>query len=119
MSFFKSTKNLWRLVKTLEQYEPMAGQLLKDQGNKEREVEIAYKSGFIDQHQFERIKSLWTFCKLASQAKEISEEWKRIQQDEHDFNFAFQSHPTEDTQSRYLYRKGIADGIKWCINRFS
>lgn len=72
-----------------------------------------------DLREWERLKLLSQFVHLHGKAKEIETEWQRIQQDEHDFQFAFNSSPNEETQSRFLYRKGVADGIKWCLKNFS
>lgn len=70
-------------------------------------------------HALNRWKILYRFVCLMGKAREIELEWQRIQQDEHDFNYAFQTGMNEDKQARYLYKKGIADGIKWCVDRFS
>lgn len=72
-----------------------------------------------DIQEWNRLKLLSKFVHLSGKAKEIELEWQRIQQDEHDFQFAFQTTPNEETQSKYIYKKGIADGIKWCIDRFN
>lgn len=69
--------------------------------------------------EWERLKLLSQFVHLFGKGKEIETEWQRIQQDEHDFQFAFNSSPTEENQSKYLYKKGIADGVKWCLKNFS
>jgi len=61
---------------------------------------------------------LWRFCKLLGKAKEIEIEWQRIQQDEHDAYFKFQIFRGNE-QAEHAYKKGIAEGIKWCLNRFS
>ena len=66
-----------------------------------------------------RLKLLYRFFKIADKARQVELEWQKIQQDEHDFKYAFQALPSEDSQSRYLYKKGIADGIKWCLKLFS
>lgn len=69
--------------------------------------------------EWQRLQLLSKFVQLAGKAKEIETEWQRIQQDEHDFLFAFQVSNNEDSQAKYLYKKGIADGVKWCVARFS
>jgi hypothetical protein len=72
-----------------------------------------------DLQEWQRLQLLSKFVQLAGKAKEIEQEWQRIQQDEHDFLFAFQVSGTEDSQGKYLYKKGLGDGIKWCVDRFS
>lgn len=69
--------------------------------------------------EWNRLKLLAKFVQLADKGKEIETEWQRIQQDEHDFEFAFHTSINDDSQSKYLYKKGIADGVKWCVSRFS
>ena len=68
--------------------------------------------------QWNRLKLLSKFVDLSDKAEEIEKEWQRIQQDEHDYKFAFETSPQEETQAKYLYKKGIADGVKWCLKRF-
>lgn len=70
-------------------------------------------------HIFHRLRLLWKLIQVSDRAREIELEWQRIQQDEHDFKFAFETHMNEETQGNYLYKKGLADGIKWSISRFS
>lgn len=72
-----------------------------------------------DLMEWNRLKLLAKFVQLADKGQEIEQEWQRIQQNEHDFEFAFHSTPSEETQGQYLFKKGIAEGIKWCVNRFS
>lgn len=67
----------------------------------------------------ERYWLFWKFLKLASQAKVIEKEWQRIQQDEHDFFFKFQVTRNGEVKEEFLYKKGVADGVKWCVERFS
>lgn len=69
-------------------------------------------------NEWNRLKLLAKFCQLEGKAKEIEQEWQRIQQDEHDSFFAFQTFPKSDSELAYLYKKGIADGIRWCVKRF-
>lgn len=69
--------------------------------------------------EWNRLKLLAKFVQLADKGKEIELEWQRIQQDEHDYKFAFDASPNDDTQGRFLFKKGIAEGVKWCVNRFS
>ena len=69
-------------------------------------------------HEWDRLKMLARFCQLEGQAKAIEDEWRQIQQDENDAFFAWQSIRKSDAELLYLYKKGIADGIKWCVNRF-
>jgi len=66
-----------------------------------------------------RLKLLSKFAGIAEKAREVELEWQRIQQDEHDFQFAFHTSKDEESQAKYLYKKGIADGVKWCLNLFS
>lgn len=65
-----------------------------------------------------RFKILWRFCSLLGKAREIELEWQRIQQDEHDAFFAWQAAKGND-DSKYAYKKGFAEGVKWCLARFS
>ena len=68
-------------------------------------------------HDIARLQMLSKFAALVGKAKQIEEEWQKIQQDEHDAFFAFQvMKGTNDKE--YAYKKGIADGIKWCVNHF-
>lgn len=69
--------------------------------------------------EWNRLKMLSKFVQLAGRAKEIETEWQRIQQNEHDALYAFQTTLKEESEMQYLYKKGIADGIKWCVNTFS
>jgi hypothetical protein len=68
-------------------------------------------------HGWNRMKLLSKFALLASKSREIELEWQRIQQDEHDATFAFRSGRSNEVDASY--KKGIADGVKWCVNRFS
>ena len=70
-------------------------------------------------HELNRLKMAEKFKTLSERASEIEEEWRRIQQDEHDALEAFQTTLKEDNKQDYYYKKGITEGIKWCINRFS
>lgn len=70
-------------------------------------------------HEWNRLKLLAQFASLAGRAQEIETEWQRIQQDEHDADFAFQTLKGHSEELTFIYKKGIGDGIKWCINRFS
>lgn len=76
------------------------------------------RAGMIDAHQLRRLKALWKFANLGTKAREIEVEWQKIQQDEHDAFFCFQVFKG-NTQADYAYKKGVADGIKWCVERFS
>jgi hypothetical protein len=69
-------------------------------------------------HEWNRLKLLSKFVNLVGKARDIEKEWQRIQQDEHDEHFAFQV-LRGNNEASYLYKKGIADGIKWCVDRFS
>lgn len=68
-------------------------------------------------HEWNRLKLLSRFVKFADKAKEIEQEWVTIQQDANNSNFAFQS--GRGVEVDVSYKKGIVDGIKWCVNRFS
>jgi hypothetical protein len=70
-------------------------------------------------HALTRLALLWRFVQFTGKSEAIEQEWQRIQQDEHDFKYAFQTGMNEETQGKYLYKKGIADGIKWCLKNFS
>lgn len=69
--------------------------------------------------EWNRLKLLSKFVQLADKGKEIEQEWQRIQQDEHDYQFAFHTDNNEETQAKYMYKKGITEGVKWCVSRFS
>lgn len=56
--------------------------------------------------------------KLSGRAKEIEKEWQKIQQDEHNAVFANQVFNGRNGEE-VAYRKGIVEGIKWCVDRFS
>lgn len=77
------------------------------------------KQALEEQHQWDRLKLLARFAGAAGKAREIEQEWQRIQQDENDAHFAFQTLNKGNPEQIYLYKKGIADGIKWVLNRFS
>lgn len=64
-----------------------------------------------------RLRLLAQFAGMKGKAEEIEKEWQRIQQDEHNAHFAFQI-LRGNNESEYLYKKGIAEGIKWCIDHF-
>lgn len=70
-------------------------------------------------HEWNRLKLLAKFVSMSEKAREVELEWQRIQQDEHDFYLAFQTTPDENSKINYIFKKGIAEGIKWCVNRFS
>lgn len=97
-----------RVVVTIEETPSPTKLVAKTNGSKPEDV-----------RDWERLKLLSKFVHLSGKSKDIEDEWRRIQQDEHDFEFAFKTSPTEESQSKYLYKKGIADGIKWCVNLFS
>ena len=81
-------------------------------------VQVVQKPDLTEQHNWNRMKMLTQFVSLAGKAREIELEWQKIQQAENDAFFAFQSFK-DKAESEYIYKKGIADGIKWCVNRFS
>lgn len=68
-------------------------------------------------HGWNRMKLLSKFAILAAKGREIELEWQRIQQDEHDATFAFKSGRSNEVDE--AYKRGIAEGVKWCVNRFS
>lgn len=65
-----------------------------------------------------RFRILWRFCSLLGKREEIEREWQKIQQDEHDEFFRFQIYKGI-AGDQLAYKRGIVDGIKWCIDRFS
>lgn len=108
MQVFRKTLRIAKLLWSIE-----------DGPIKEEKVAYAEKPvGLDNKYELERLRLLIKFSKLLGKEKEIELEWQRIQQDEHDFKYAFQASVGEETQAKYLYKKGIADGVKWCINRF-
>lgn len=68
-------------------------------------------------HGWGRLQLLAKFVNLSGKAREIELEWQKAQQDEHDAHFQFQVLRGHG-ESEYLYKKGIVDGIKWCVDRF-
>jgi len=80
-------------------------------------VPVAVSSNGHDQ-EMNRLKLLSQFVKLSGKAQEIELEWQKIQQDENNAYFAYQVMRGDATRE-HAYRKGIVDGIKWCVNRFS
>lgn len=80
-------------------------------------VPVAVSSNGHD-HDLNRLKILSKFVALEGKAREIEQEWQKIQQDEHDSFFAFQVFRGRN-EVEHAYRKGITDGIKWCVERFS
>lgn len=64
-----------------------------------------------------RLKLLWKLILSSSKAREIELEWQSIQQDAHNVNFSFQNGRSTDVD--VAYKKGVVDGIKWSVNRFS
>lgn len=129
----KKVEALDSVIDRLARFErsmPYAGVLEQLAGRLERFEEIVKKiespeplkpvsDGKVQEvQQWNRLKLLSKFVDLSDKAEEIEKEWQRIQQDEHDFKFVFETSPQEDTQAKYLYKKGIADGVKWCLKRF-
>lgn len=68
-------------------------------------------------HDWQRLKMLSQFSQMAGKAKQIEQEWQKIQQDEHDEFFKFQT-LGKSAELEYIYKKGISEGIKWCVNQF-
>lgn len=64
-------------------------------------------------HAWKRLKLLSEFVALSEHAEDIEKEWQRIQQDEHDYQYAFNAKNSDETQAAFVYRKGLVDGIKW------
>lgn len=95
---------------------------LEDLKNRpEPEVHIAHKAPAIDnerKHEWDRLILMTKFINISERAKEIETEWQKIQQDEHDAFFNFQVFRGENAKE-YAYKKGVSDGIKWLIDRFS
>lgn len=48
----------------------------------------------------------------------IESEWQKLQQEEHDTLYGFQVRLREDQKQDHSYKKGIVDGVKWCMERF-
>ena len=84
---------------------------------------VAQKKADVDQanrrHEENRVLLAAKIMKVSEKARELELEWQKIQQEEHDAFFAFQAIGGKSQESLYVYKKGIADGIKWCINHFS
>lgn len=55
---------------------------------------------------------------MSGKGAEIEKEWQKIQQGEYDAKFAFDVLRGNDDYN-YAYKKGLADGVRWCIARFS
>lgn len=70
-----------------------------------------------DRNGWQRLEVLAKFSNLVGKASEIESEWQKIQQSEHDEHFAFQI-LRGNNEKEYYYKKGIVDGIKWCVDRF-
>lgn len=87
---------------------------------KEEAQPVAVVTHSNGKHDYEegRIKMLGKFVALAGKGREIELAWQKIQQDEHDAFFAFQIFQGRN-EVDYAYKKGIADGVKWCVERFS
>lgn len=118
MTFTKQIGLLWRVARTLPKLDELDVEFVKAEGDQVKEAEVAWKAGILDIHQLNRLRTLWRFCKLSSRAKEIESEWQKIQQNEHDEFFKFQVF-RGSSKDELAYKKGITDGIKWCVERFS
>lgn len=81
-------------------------------------VVVEEKPRSIQGEDWARLKQLSKFVELTGKAREIELEWQKIQQDEHDTFFAFQVMKGHG-ETEYAYKKGISDGVKWCVERFS
>jgi len=79
---------------------------------------VSNGNGHSDDHDLNRLKILGKFVQLAGKAQQIEKEWQKIQQDEHDAFFAFQVFRGKN-EVEHAYKKGVTDGIKWCVDRFS
>lgn len=75
------------------------------------------KNGKANVHEVARLKLLMKFSHLKGRSEEIEKEWQRIQQDEHDSYFEFQVLRGQN-ELEHAYKKGIREGIQWCIDRF-
>ena len=82
------------------------------------ETVVVQSNGNGHNHDLDRLKVLSKFAQLTGKAKEIETEWQKIQQDEHDAHFSYQVFRGRN-EVEYAYKKGIVDGIKWCVDRFS
>ena len=118
MDISKRVKLLWKISEIVAKMEPLESEIEAAHGNAEREAELAHRVGVLDRHQLKRIKMLWRFASLLPKAREIELEWQKIQQDDNDETFAFNMLRGQN-ESLHYYKKGIAEGIQWCLNRFS
>jgi fido (protein-threonine AMPylation protein) len=82
-----------------------------------QEPVVAHPNG--NGHDVKRLQVLNKFAQLSGKAREIELEWQRIQQDENDALCAFQTTLKEENKQDYFFKKGISEGVKWCVNRFS
>lgn len=90
---------------------------LKQVGSKPPQKEEPKKNPEPDDHTWNRLQILAKFSQLAGKAREIELEWQKIQQDENDAFFKNQVQRGND-EGLYMYKKGFAEGVRWCIERF-
>ena len=70
-----------------------------------------------EKNELARLRMLVQFLSLGAKVDQIEKEWQRIQQDENDSQFAVQV--KGGPESEHFYKKGIADGVRWCVKHFS
>lgn len=69
-----------------------------------------------------RLRLMAKVANASEKAKEIEEAWRKIQQDKNDAEFKLglvSISCTDEAKTDYAYKKGIAEGIQWVLNRFS
>ena len=94
--------------------------VVNQNGNHKPPVSEETKAALAERHEWARLNLLSRFVNASGKAREIEAEWQKIQQDENDSFFAFQSlRGRSDSELVYLYKKGIGDGIRWVLERFS
>lgn len=111
-------QKLGALDAVVAKIETLAYPITKAAQKTEAVVAVVPKEDLERKNEWNRLKMLAKFCQLEGKAKEIEDEWRKIQQDEHDFAYAFQVRNDGNPETMYLYKKGIADGVKWCVKHF-
>lgn len=87
------------------------------QEHKDGKTIVVDRKAVNDQVEWNRLKMLSQFTHMAGKADLIEKEWQKIQQDENDAYFQFQI-LRDKAESEYCFKKGIAEGIKWCVKHF-
>lgn len=107
-------------IETLANPRPVTVVVSHSNGNGKHSLTDEQKAAIQERHEWSRLNLLSKFVNASEKARDIEVEWQRIQQDENDSFFAFQSlRGRSDSESVYLYKKGIGDGIRWVLERFS